>query len=124
MDLARLTRRRAVAPDAEAAAGGALRAAVTRHGVVDEEDLVAARDADPVPGVAVDRVVDDVVRAAVGAERDQTVPAVAVDEGVGDERVGVTAADRDSPVAGPAAVADDAQPLEVDRQVLVVPAQE
>src|SRR5207302_7578108 len=32
VDLARLTRRRAVAPDAEAAAGGAGRAAVTRPG--------------------------------------------------------------------------------------------
>src|SRR5439155_23176814 len=78
-------RRRRFASDAVAAANGAGRGPVAGDGVVDEEDFLAAGHIHAVPGDAVDRVADQVVRAADDVDGRDPVAAVAVGQAGDDE---------------------------------------
>src|SRR5262249_12346842 len=98
--------------------------AVAGVGVVDEVRLVIPRDVHAAPRVGVNRVADDVVRSAGDVEGRDAVATVAVDQAVDDERAGVAAGDRDPAVTFRAAVAEDAQPLQVDRLILIAAAEQ
>src|SRR5439155_770760 len=100
------------------------RGPVAGDDVVDQENVVAAGDVHAVPGVAVDRVADQIVRATGDVDRRDPVAAVAVDQAVGDEGVGVTAGDGDAAVTRGGPVAEDPETFEVDRLVVIGAAQE
>ena len=92
--------------------------------IVGKRDRVIARDVDAVPLVAVDRVVDDVMRSAVGVDEADAVSAVGMNQIVDDQRARVAAGYRDAAVARTASVAEDSIELDMDVLILIVAAEQ
>jgi len=85
---------------------------------------MVARDINAVPLIAIDRVVDDVMRSAVGVDQGDTVTTVGVNQIIDDQSAWVTARDSDAAVARTAAVAEYSIELDVDVPVLIVAAEQ
>src|SRR5262249_35686366 len=113
-----------LADHAEASSRRARRHAVAGDGVVGQQHVVIAGDADSVPTVVVDGVGHEGVWAAIGVERGNAVAAIRVDQAVHHHGAWVASGGRDSTVALGRAVAKDPEYLADDDLVLVVAAQE
>ena len=70
--------------------------------------------------IAIDSVVDDVMRPAVGVDETNAVAPVGVNQIVNDQRAGVAAINRDATVAGVAPIAKDTIEFDVDILILIV----
>jgi hypothetical protein len=89
---------RAFSSDAKSATSGSRSGAVIIHDVIGERDRVIARDVNPVPLRRGNRIVDDVMRSAVGVDEAQIIATVRVKQIVDDQRTGVAAINRNAAV--------------------------
>ena len=81
-----------------------------------------ARDVDAIPLIAVDRVVDDVMRPAVSVDEADAATAVRINQIIDDQRAGVAAINRDTTITRAAAVTKYSIELDMYTNVTVVTA--
>src|SRR4029077_17557822 len=94
--------------------------AVAVDDVIGQRDRMVPGHIDTVPLVAEDRIVDEVVRSAVGIAETHSVTAVAIYEIVDDQRARIPTGNRDTAVARTAAVAKNPVQLNVNVLILIV----
>ena len=104
--------------------GGSRSSAVMVNDVVGERDRVVARDIDAVPLIAIDRVVDQVMRSAVGVDKVQSISPVGINQIIDNQSSGVAAIDCNAAVTRAAAVGENAIELDVDILILIVAAEQ
>ncbi len=114
----------AFSSDSKPSAGGPGCRAVVVDDVVGERDRMIARDVDAVPLIAVDRIVDDVMRSAVGVDEADAVTTVGMNQVIDDQGAGIAAIDRNPAVARAAAIVENSIELDVNILVLVVTAKQ
>ena len=79
---------------------------------------MVARDLDTIPLIPVNRVVDDVMRAAVGVDEGNGITAVTIKKIIDNQSTWIATGDRDAAVARAAAIRKD--PIELDVNVLIL----
>ena len=83
---------------------------------------MVARNINTVPLIAINRIVDYVVRAAIGVDKADSVSTVGIDQVVDDEGSRIVTGDLDATVATTVAVAKDPIKLDMDTAVAVIAA--
>jgi len=80
---------------------------------------MSLRDIHTVPPIGVDRILNDIMRPAFGAEESDAVLPVAVNEIIHNERIGVVGANQNTARALAGAVTEDAVAFQPDALVVV-----